>query len=176
MSVYSTLSGTLAMVHPTFHCMVDISGRVFKKKKGCRLGNESYEWSYGSTDAHGYKRVQLRLRDDASIRKNVQVHRLVAECFIPNPHNKKTVDHIDRNPLHNSVYNLRWATQQEQCLNQCRYDLCIEKYGVHCCDDEKQYKKNYYSIHREEKLEYDKKRREAIKNGTWQPSRLKTSP
>jgi hypothetical protein len=35
------------------------------------------------------------------------VHRLIAETFIDNPENKKTVDHIDRNTTNNCVKNLR---------------------------------------------------------------------
>ena len=50
-------------------------------------------------------------------RTNINVHRLVAELFLPNFYGKPTVDHIDRNRTNNSLYNLRWATRSEQCHN-----------------------------------------------------------
>jgi len=50
--------------------------------------------------------------------KTFAPHRLVAIHYIPNPENKRTVDHIDRNPLNNHVSNLRWATDLEQSANK----------------------------------------------------------
>ena len=46
------------------------------------------------------------------------VYRAVAQLFIPNPENKPTVDHIDRNSLNDRVDNLRWCTMKEQCQNR----------------------------------------------------------
>ena len=50
-------------------------------------------------------------------RKIVDVHRLVAEAFIPNPDKKPCIDHIDCNPLNNIVCNLRWSTYKENSNN-----------------------------------------------------------
>lgn len=41
------------------------------------------------------------------------VHRLIAECFIPNPRDLSDVDHIDGNRRNNVISNLRWVTHGE---------------------------------------------------------------
>ena len=48
------------------------------------------------------------------------VHRLVAEAYITNTHNKLFVDHIDHNKSNNNIDNLRWVTMEEN--NKQRYD------------------------------------------------------
>jgi hypothetical protein len=62
----------------------------------------------------GYKRISLtRANHD----KTFMVHRLVAEAFIPNPRNKKTVNHIDGDKGNNNVLNIEWATQKENNMH-----------------------------------------------------------
>ena len=48
---------------------------------------------------------------------NRSVHTLVARTFLPNPDNKRTVNHKDRNGLNNFLENLEWATDSEQQIH-----------------------------------------------------------
>lgn len=56
---------------------------------------------------NGYMQVHLTKN---GIAKTYQVHRLVAEAFIPNPHNLPIVNHKDENKINNCVWNLEWCT------------------------------------------------------------------
>lgn len=67
-------------------------------------------------DRTGYHQVKLYKPDT---KQNTKVHRLVAMHFVANPDGKPCVDHIDGDILNNHVSNLRWVTQQENCMNQC---------------------------------------------------------
>ena len=53
----------------------------------------------------------------------VYIHRLLGLHFIPNPNNKRCIDHVDRNRLNNSLSNLRWATASENNYNKGKYKL-----------------------------------------------------
>ena len=60
-----------------------------------KLGNSGrYLQAYLSVDGKG---------------KSINVHRLVAEAFIPNPNNFPEVNHKDENRYNNSVDNLEWC-------------------------------------------------------------------
>ena len=50
--------------------------------------------------------------------RNYLYHRILARHFIPNPNNLPQVDHIDRNPLNNSIENLRWVSASENNRNR----------------------------------------------------------
>ena len=55
-----------------------------------------------------YFRVVLQGIDKP--RKSISIHRLVAEAFIPNPHNLPQVNHKDGNKQNNAAENLEWCS------------------------------------------------------------------
>jgi hypothetical protein len=61
-------------------------------------------------DGNGYQHLTLS-KNGKGI--NFQVHRLVAQAFIPNPNNLPFVCHKDDDPYNNSVDNLFWGTHQD---------------------------------------------------------------
>ena len=56
---------------------------------------------------NGYEGVSLTKEGK---RYNKEIHRLVAETFIPNPENYPVVNHKDEDKLNNKVDNLEWCT------------------------------------------------------------------
>ena len=66
----------------------------------------------------GYYAISLSMNGKKSCKR---IHRLLAEHYIPNPENKPSVDHINRNRKDNRLENLRWATHKEQRENQKIY-------------------------------------------------------
>lgn len=59
---------------------------------------------------NGYRYVTLYHKNQG---KKLYIHRLLAELYIPNPENKRTVNHIDGNKQNNCLTNLEWATDGE---------------------------------------------------------------
>lgn len=58
----------------------------------------------------GYRHVHLSVSGEA---KHYNIHRLVAQAFIPNPNNYAQVNHIDFDKTNNNVNNLQWVTCQQ---------------------------------------------------------------
>lgn len=73
--------------------------------------------------ANGYYHVDIHENGTAT---KIAVHRLIALHFIPNPDNKRTVNHIDGNKRNNSLSNLEWATDSENL--QHAYDNNLQPY------------------------------------------------
>lgn len=86
-----------------------------------RIASKQFHGKYDfrvlkQTDIDGYKFVKLRDWYNGIV-GSYSVHRLVAMAFLPNPENKKEVDHLDTNPSNNSVSNLKWTTHLENQRN-----------------------------------------------------------
>ena len=85
---------------------------------------EDYQVSNKGRVKNKHNNFLMNLRDEfgyikVSIQQNkYQVHRLVAQAFIPNPENKPTVDHVNRVSTDNKLENLRWCSYKEQSSNQ----------------------------------------------------------
>lgn len=109
----------------------------------------------------GYLRVNLpKLRVTPSKNRSpnqMYVHRLVARHFIPNPENKRCVDHVDSNKSNNKIGNLRWATVSENAVNSrmpttntsgvkgVSWDKRASKWGVYICINGKQTNLGYFT-------------------------------
>jgi len=73
--------------------------------------------------------------------RNYQIHRLVASAFIPNPNNKKYVNHKDGNKHNNHKNNLEWCTAVENAQHALKVGLTTQlkknegniKYSLYQC-------------------------------------------
>ena len=111
-------------------------GRVYTRRR-VGLGRKS-KTGVGDLNRVGYWReltritnhkgyYRLVIQDDSHKRHYIQVSRLVALAYIPNPENKPCVCHKDNNPKNNFYKNLYWGTQSEniqQCVKDGRHQSC----------------------------------------------------
>ncbi len=76
-------------------------------------------------DKYGYVYVSLA---NKGFQQKKKIHRLMAETFIPNPLNKKEVNHKDGNPKNNLANNLEWCTHFENQTHKIKLWNCSSKY------------------------------------------------
>lgn len=95
------------------HYQISNKGNVKSLKRIVDNGRGKYTRSERMLKQHinqyGYYTVCL-IKDKA--KKNLIVHRLVAEAFLPNKNNFPQVNHKDENKANNQIENLEWCTAQ----------------------------------------------------------------
>jgi len=90
-------------------------GRVKKLKKYTinKYGTKRYQSEIilkPKQDTGGYLRTHLFINNESKL---FSIHRLVADCFLPNLENKPQVNHINGIKTDNNVENLEWVTAKE---------------------------------------------------------------
>ena len=99
-------------------------GNVKSLPKGDGNGNRErlLKQEVISKNHTSYRRVTLSKEGKT---KRFQVHRLVAQVFLPNPSNLPFVNHVDNNGSNNTLSNLEWCTHEhnmQHSANQGRQD------------------------------------------------------
>lgn len=77
----------------------------------------------------GYHQVKLSYEGK---KKNCLVHRAVALAFLPNPDNKREVNHKDGSKTNNLLSNLEWATSKENQEHAMEHGLQRVLIGEEC--------------------------------------------
>jgi hypothetical protein len=93
------------------HYKIDINGNVYSyKNKKCIIKKPEISTT-------GYLAIPL-LKNNKQ--KMFSVHRLIATIFIPNPENKKCVNHKNGIKTDNRIENLEWCSYSENNLHAFR--------------------------------------------------------
>lgn len=91
--------------------------KFYKETYSRIYGHRVYEVSnFGRVKING-EIVEPHLHDRYLQIGSFNIHRAVAELFVPNPENKPCVDHINTDRYDNRACNLRWVTQAENNRN-----------------------------------------------------------
>lgn len=103
--------------------MVSSTGAVFVPATQFKKYTKPAHWTYGGHNGGKYLVITIG-------RKRTYVHRLVAETFLERIPGMDIVDHIDRDPTNNSVFNLRFTDTQGNMRNKESYEQARIKLGL----------------------------------------------
>lgn len=80
--------------------------------------------------------------------RDIDIHRLAAIAFLPNPNNLPEVNHKDGNKLNNSVSNLEWTTRKGNAVHAGQNDLMAncERHGM--CKYNKLFIETIYAVYK----------------------------
>lgn len=104
-----------------------------------RIRNDKTMYILTNINTQSYNMVCLNKRTK-------RVHQLIALTFIPNPENKKTVEHINGNKSDNRVINLTWFTHKEQASTVIRSHITSQRRRVKQYTMNNEYIKTFESI------------------------------
>lgn len=116
-----------------FEIVESVEAGYFASPTG-NIYNRHGDLMQGGIDHCGYRHVILN-------RHSCNVHRIIAETFIPNPDGKPCVNHIDGNKQNNRAENLEWCTHSENTIHAYENGLeekqCGENHHAHKLDWDK---------------------------------------
>jgi hypothetical protein len=95
-----------------FGYLIYEDGNILDVKKNIAVNN--------SVNKSGY--VIVNLVQDGKRKLNL-LHRVIAQAFLPNPSNKKCVNHINGIKVDNRVENLEWVTYSENMVHAFKKGL-----------------------------------------------------
>lgn len=147
----------------------DLEGEIWKKNPGTfdtymisnmgRIKNLKGKILLPHKRTDGYYSINLQKK---KIRKTQSVHRIIAECFIPNPKKLPFVNHINGIKDNNRVSNLEWVTESGNAQHAHKTGLInIKSKKVNQYDLDGNFIKKWNSVR--EAAEYYKCRTESIR-------------
>jgi hypothetical protein len=102
------------------HYNIDLGDRYLINKKGQMYSKDKKKILNPKPNNQGYVVFNVLVDNKKT---SLNIHRMVAYTFIPNPENKPCVNHIDGVKSNNNVENLEWVTYSENQYHAFRIGL-----------------------------------------------------